>query len=639
MTAASGQAAELIIAVSDRSGTSFRPDSIPSGKRPRAWYFGTDLRTRNAVETQWGESLRFESMAAPLGRIVDRIVPDIVNLDRLLFPEDELPRAYHEAWLASDLCDRGPYATRILEEAAKLILLHELTEDGGLHIAVFDDPARAGAFYHSVSGVAGLETHWQERHGRRHIRDEMTHWGRMQLRTLRMFASRVYRGAQLIWRIVEVKLLRRAHPINRAALAGHRVMIASWADERTFSPTGRAEEITNLGRLPEILRENDLDPAYVATPLSWIGDEWTMIRSMVGAKDAVLTVEDCIGVGDILAALFESMRLKRAIRKRLKDKVRVDGRDITAILELALQDEQTKWRPVRSALYRCVARKLKSLGCAPRTLLYPFEGQPWEKSLISGFRTYLPDCAIVGYQYGAFAPNHISLYPSAREIQNGVAPDKLLVAGPRYGEWFQKNGFPQSRMFLGGGLRHERRMHQASTHSSTPAPNSAKTVLCCCSIDIWESLDLLDKTARALEAEQTHRLLINFHPMTPDSERRAASELKSVHRLVSEGRAELSDDSFADLIHRADIVIYDRSGAVFESMQRGIPAVHVGIDSRLNMNKIVEPEVPVCHTVDELRAVLNGVAAGDSWSTIVRNYLHPVDIKRIVDVVSGARIN
>lgn len=594
---------------------------LPEG---HAWFLGNDWRKRTAIEKSWRGRLWFSPIGERANPIAWRIADQIINIDSQVVPHHQ--RAW---WLASDIGDRGPYVSSLFERTSWYLALLDLLAEGGTHVVVVEDRNFARMLYGEIS-AQGYRTSWLSAGRTRPLIDRLREKAMAFARVTKMVLSRMARTWQALALYVRIRRYRRQRPLRIDQLKAADVIVMAWNSADTFTSDKPAETLYGLGALPSILREAGLKVGFLAMPIDWIVDGDVLVRQAINAADPILLLEDCISFADIVGAAVGTSLLRSRLNRTLK----IDGRDLSGVFRLALEEELTRWRPVRSKLFERVGSALAAMGITPRAIIYAHEGQPWEKSLAHGVRVHLVSTRLVGYQCAPFAPLHISFFPSLHDIASGDAPDHILMSGEEYLRWFAERGFPWERLSNAGALRRPTFGMQAAG-LARPGTMMPVTVICSCSILAEESWELLDKSVAVVRGLDNVVLIVNFHPLTPSADREKTIAWIQGSPEFDATKVRFSDESFAKLAAQGDIVFCDRSGVVFEALALGIPVVNVMADSSLELNKVRADDIPTCRTVDEIRQAFQrsrGLRDTD-LADIVSRHLSAVRPEAIVAVL------
>jgi len=233
--------------------------------------------------------------------------------------------------------------------------------------------------------------------------------------------------------------------------------------------------------------------------------------------------------------------------------------------------------------------------------MYTFENQPWEKAMIAGFRRALPATRLVGVQHAPLAENYLSAYPSRRQWREGTVPDLLVTIGEDFRDRLVARGAPRERVIVGGALRYPSIL-TAQPGGRKPPSAGAHLVLATCSMDEREAFELAHKAADATSGLDGVRLAVNFHPMVSAQFRAAVRE--RIASLCDCRHVDFVEGSAEEWLGKASIVLYSASGTAFEAVAREVPAVFVGSELALDLDKMAGEGGLRCRDVNELHRLI-----------------------------------
>lgn len=581
------------------------------------WYIGTEHgRLTAELASELPGEARIGATEVSLDALADLVEDDLLDLYRQV----EGQVADRLAWDVSLAADLSPYAGTLQLNVARYLLMEHILGGGGRHVFLIEDES-AGRALAQTAMANGYDVQW---------RGAPTRPGGL-VDAVRARAS----ALRTLWRHKRAALtFRRRSPVRWATLRDCDVLVLDWTNSTTFPVSVPVERIGVLERMPQILRGAGLNVGYIANPLYWIDGFAGIVKNSAEAHDPVVVLDECLS---LLAALRGAWKTWRMCAT-LDPSVLCAGRDISALVAHENSQDVGRPQPTRAYAYVEIAKTLVKHGVQPKAIVYPFENQGWERALITGVRRYLPDCTLVAYQHCPFSTRMISFFPAKADLA-GPIPDKLVVMGDYYADQFAQHGFPQERTVVGGSLRFERQLsHGRKNIERVRDAQRDKVVLCCTSIEYAESVDLIRKAAQAVQGLKGCRVTVNFHPRVDrhfiDMIRSVVDSMGEEERVV----VSLSTQPANELFPKAEVVLYNNSGAVFDGLLAGLPAIHVAVEGQLNYDKLPAPLSQNVVTADELHAALNEILntpqTGDV-GVLVDSCIAPVDEDAIVRAVKG----
>ena len=533
--------------------------AVPAGGDRLIWYFGASYRRWRALETA--------GPAAPVGDLVNavaaRLKPEIDGLDERL-----ATGRFSLSWAASSLGERNPLISNFCLDLCRAVALIEAARAGGRHLVAVED-AGLGRALAQICRDAGIAARWQGP------------------------GARPLAG---LWRILRAQLsfLRthvRRRPAGRlAALAGGFPWLLSWVGADGLDPGRDAF----FGALPGWLRERGFPPGRLGNPMGWMAPFDAIAAAVEKSEEPAALVTAALPAGTALRCLLGVAAFPWSVRWRL----RLAGLDLSPLLRRGILDELSRPTLATALAYAGVAAGLRGRGLAPPLLLYTYENQPWERTLVLGFRRHLPATRLVGVQHAPLAVQYFSACPGRRQWAEGTAPDLLVTIGPEFRERLLAAGAPPERVAVGGAWRFP---DLAVLPPRPPRPAAAeRMILVACSFDFEDSLELCHKAVRAVADLPGLTLAINFHPFTNrEFRRRLEAEL-----AAPVDRCRFSDAPARALLAEADLLLYSSSGVAFEAAALGVPVLYVGPATTLDLDKLGLAADRPCRDARSLRAAL-----------------------------------
>jgi len=313
-----------------------------------------------------------------------------------------------------------------------------------------------------------------------------------------------------------------------------------------------------------------------------------------------------------VVALWGWLVFPFAINSRLE----IDGHDMSPLLRHFVLEEIYSPQIIQALLFGNVAANMQKRKAVPKTLVYVYENQPWEKILLLSFRRDLPNTKLIGVQHAPFSDRYLSIFPSKRQWQDGTAPDILLTIGDEFLNQLISKGAPPDRVAIGGSLRMP---HLANTTKYAPnkSSNQIKQILVSCPMEKTQAIELSTKAIYATQDIKGVEVLINFHP---SSGSRLIADVKNmVSGLAQNTHVKFIVESAAQGLEKSDLLLYNSSGTVFDAASKGVPALYVGPLNGLNFDKLPKKGEANCRTIKELNAA------------IIKLLNHPESAKELVE--------
>lgn len=590
-------------------------NTMSRGGAFRVWYLGDNLGRQQDIQ-------RVLPPAGEMGRCdvtLDQMADDLEECLLTLRDQADLSESQQLCWDVSITSDLSPYNGALQLNAARYFWIERILNSAGRHLFVFED-GETGLAFRRTAEINGLQVEW--------LGGAYGHSTMMS--GLRARASVL----KTVWKHQRtMKALRRGADARWDALKECDVLVLDWAGTKTFSPSRPSETSAVLEKMPHVLRESGLKVGFIANPLYWLDPFSDIASNTHDAFDPVVLLDECLPLTTLLYGAWNTWMFSRGHRPAVTCK----GRDISPLLHHELQQDICRTQPSRSYAYTAIARTLAQKGVKPKAIVYPFENQGWERALVLGARQHLPDCRMIAYQHCPFSMRMISFFPS-RSDRPECRPDQLIVMGSYYADQFEKRGFPKDRLSIGGSLRFENLLSSTTKSAHKESGRWSSTVICCTSIEYSESADLVLKTMQAVRSMDDVGVIVNFHPRVNDESVSLLQQDVAAFDSDWERYVSFSEETATDLFPKVDVVLYNSSGAVFDAVISGLPAVHVAVEGRLNYNKLSGDISFDTETVEDLHRVLKEVLSmprQERGAASVENYIAPVNEDAIVGAVRG----
>ena len=588
----------------------------PDAEAATVWYFGESYANWIDLIARLPAGWRPAPVGTVLNRWAQALGEELRNIDATLEIGDAVD------WVASGIGCRGRYETPLVLMACRYAAFIEAMESGGRHVAVVSDTS-FGRLLLRAARSRGW-TAWWERPGGRPPWPVREAWAHARELVVGRLAGMLRTFRQLLI----LRRLRRRHPLERETLRQADTVLVLWGRATTFRPDGKLGQEGYFGRLPELLESRGSHLAFFVNPLVWMDSYQTIVGNTLLSGAPVMLIEDAITIGDVVRAALRSLRPPARTTA-----ARRGNPDLTPVLRLALAYETRRQAPRAAHLLPKLGPFLRELGMRPRRLIHLYEGQPWERSLRAGLRQALPETAAIAVQHMPFPPLYLNFIPSRREIEDGGLPDRLLVLGPVFADFFRALGLPEAMVVVGGAARFE----AITTLGGGDRPAASDTVLCCAGVDWEESHELVDKAAQAVMRLPGLRLLVNFNPLA-DLRLKTAVRRFVLGRLPADcvSRIDFSDLGVRELVGRASLVIYCDTNAAFEAFAAGLALIFVERDYGLDYNKLPDGWARRCRSVDEIVVALTDwqnrpeLTNREERQRQLRRYLAPVNDENIL---------
>jgi len=594
----------------------------------KVYYFGNSYEAFLKIHRLLPKNCELVPIREALSANAELLKEHLINIE-----ESQLKPSKDRLWWdASDLADKGPYATNLLLNASRFKIFHDACGSGGNLIFIVGD-GDLGRLLYEEARKKGMKVGWQHPGSALGLQGKLSNVGAVLKRQWRCLRTLLAGLSHVVRMYRAVRTRRRLNPVKIDALREADVLLVVWSAAHTFPKEGLLKRDGNLGRIPEILKDSGLKVGYLVNQVVGNDSIADMADNITGADDPVLALEDCLSIGEILKAAVASLIDPWRIQLDASD----GYNSLEPILWLERQREIVEWRPVQTRLVAAFGTALKRLSIFPKVIVHQYENQPWEKVLRMALRANCPAVRIVGCQHVPLPSLFINNYPSKNEIREGLLPDKVIVAGKYFIDMFAEKGFPKNRLTVGGALRYESLMNAVGKEQQRESEQPV-TILCCTSIDFDESFELVHKVVQGAKSLSNIRIVINFHPSRSNAFRKQLSERIA---QLSDGvgpKPEYSDRSVRDLMEETDVVAYNTSSSALDALLKNKRTLCVLRDLDLVYDRVPSQFTHRVCSPKDIQYYLERLPKDSALQRMSDGFMEvlaPVNDKVILDAVTG----
>ncbi len=218
-------------------------------------------------------------------------------------------------------------------------------------------------------------------------------------------------------------------------------------------------------------------------------------------------------------------------------------------------------------------------------LLYVWENQPWDTSLLQTWRKLRPETKIVGYQhFSSIRPLHLNLFSQTNnsggpERPSDLAPDRLAINSASGLKLMKESGVAEEILTPVEGLAYYRLKGQFGKLRGKQSA-ARKTLLVVTGVlkpDNQFQFELLNGAAKIGALDLYEKILLKEHPALPTDE--------LIDALATSFEFERTDRPLEELFQESDAVYCaNATGASLEASWLGLPVIITAAANALNMN-------------------------------------------------------
>lgn len=352
------------------------------------------------------------------------------------------------------------------------------------------------------------------------------------------------------------------------------VLLRTWVDEACFGQDGIFHDryLPGLGRWLEAQ-----GCAVVTIPVLFSLDRsyrlaWEWLRH---SRQQFLNPFKYYHFDDYLFALREAWQQARMPI----GPVCLDGLDVSRLFEAERERAVFDVGSVESVLSYRLPYRLAKAGFRVDVFIDTFENMIPDKVLNLGFRCWMSDTKLVGFQHGALYPLFLCLFVTPGESEFAPMPDRVVCNGEFFRDILIREGLPADRAVVGPALRYAHLWRM--TGSETARPDKGDCVLVPLPLVLEDAAELLIKVAHALGNVKGLQVIFKPHPMSsPEALLRTArlKELPSQFKFVR--------GAMGEWLARAHVVVAMTSSTIYEALAAGLPVIVVGREAALDLNPL-----------------------------------------------------
>lgn len=290
----------------------------------------------------------------------------------------------------------------------------------------------------------------------------------------------------------------------------------------------------------------------------------------------IITEELLLGYADPIRVAFDT----HFNRIQIKDKIDLDGLDVSEILRVEIDKEFKGQQILRDYLHFYYAKRLSKI-IKIDTFTTIYENNAWEKMWFLALKKHSPQTKTIGYQHTILCEASINMILSKYEKNIVPIPDKINTLGNVTKNYLETHGnYNENRIKASCALRFE------TLNVSDVVPrNRSNNILLVLGGIIPRAIDMINFVSGALKNNEKYKIIIRPHPALPLYILKQKLDLKlEKHDLFSVS----ANLSIEEDMQEVDIVIYDASTISLESLMMGIPVIHVALQDMLSYDNLFQ---------------------------------------------------
>jgi hypothetical protein len=252
----------------------------------------------------------------------------------------------------------------------------------------------------------------------------------------------------------------------------------------------------------------------------------------------------------------------------LEEKFIYKNQDCTDLLQSFLNEDYLTLRGLGVFIEKEIA--IKILGLNPKTILFPYENQTWEKIYPFVKNLLKSDTKITGYQHTGVSYKLLNYFPSKIEKHLPVFPDKIVTVGTIIRNLFLEQANYPSEIVVGGALRFNKHfLNNNNIEVSYPNKKINKKIVYAFSYDMKKYAKILNLLINIFGNTEI-TVFLKFHPDYVESDILNSLKIQLPKNFIAAGAF-----NWNEIFPIVDLVLYDDNSIAFEGMIHGVKTFSV----------------------------------------------------------------
>lgn len=498
-------------------------------------------------------------------------------------------------WWVTPVASRNIFTCALFLRCCKLLLAVRAVAAGDVREIVVDSPGLAATLRRALA----------VQHSRATVEARPAPvWFRVK-----SIAGMCYRLAAAVYHAIAQGLCARLFPPRTSLNSNFPiVLIDTFVYPDSFDRPYRDRHFPGL--LECLSEEQKLQVFFLPTYYK-IRNYPALFRALRASSVNFVLKEDFLRLSDYAFALTHPFRL---LGFRVQQ-CEFEGIDVAPLVNEALRESFAASGSLEGLLRYRLAQRIREAAIPVSSVLDWFENQEIDHGSNAGFRRFLPQARITGYQGFVVSPHYLCMFPTTDEMQLGLIPHRVAVTGQGLVRG-AREFCPDLAVCVAPAFRFAGLWRDEKARGSP----SEFRILVALPLMQDESSDVMEaaKLASAgltLPDNVTWRIRVKPHPAT--SRRRLAA----LRKEAFDARFDFVSGDVDELLDGADALISNASSVCVQALARGVPVVVVGNRRGLTLNPIpdgIERELwALCYDAEQVAVALRAFEQRDE-ATIAR---------------------
>ncbi len=495
-------------------------------------------------------------------------------------------------WWVTPVASRNIFASDLFLRCCRLLLAIRVVERGSPAPEIVVETPGLAAVLRQALARRNHRVPVSARHGAVRYRSKL-----LVRMVYRMAAALFHTASQALFS----RTTRGVAPIKPA---GPITLIDTFVYHDSFDGDYRDRHYPGL---VECLTEAERRNVYFLPSYYKVKNYRRFFRAMRSSSANVVVKEDYLRAADYAYALMHPLR---SLRFKVRA-CRFEDEDVAPMVNEALAESFASSGTIEGLLRYRLAERFRESAVPIRLLIDWFENQEIDHGSNAGFRRYLRDTAVVGYQGFVVSRYYLSTFPTTEEMQLELTPHRMAVMGPGLVD-SAKAFCPAMPVGVAPAFRFSG-LWRETPQRAIPKEFTILAALPLMPQESAEILGLIDDAAGDFPAAgdgrdvRGWRIRVKAHP----------SFASRVPRHFEAAAGDLDD-----LLRDCDVLVSSASSACVQALAHGVPVAVLGSSNAITLNPIPEDfdadMWSVCYTAAELVSALGRWAERDS-ATIARH--------------------
>ncbi len=451
-------------------------------------YIGTNAGRREKILKEFGASKRFH-YAKELQKISLKHKKTFLD-----WIADMGMKQNSKYWWASNIAYKSPFASDFFLNYCFLLLIRKwIADDVKKRVIIVENPWMVMACLNNFQGQSVYIDKNLKDYYKNLVTCHIVSYARIFL-----FLSR----SLLMWIVNKVYAFNNRKHL--AEILGNKIDIlnCTWIEERSFK--GKENRFYNqyLGNLQEYCIKKELKSITVTMPVFPL----RLLRKAYQSKEIIPSIYFA-KLTDIFEIYFKILIFNWSVK--------VADNSIMDLKYLIKYEKIKEKGEIGYAFlqYRIFFNIFEQQRIPCRTLIYPFENQPWDKMMILGVREVKSKCKIIACHGIGIPCFYLNFYLGENEGNIHPQPD-IIVSNGKYWETVLKNAGFTCTIKNGGSIRFSQQGKSCKGEIHSKNRDFDNNVLVLLSTSLQYSLDLVFYLLRTSNNQKKY--FIKTHPDTPE---------------------------------------------------------------------------------------------------------------------------